>query len=91
VLDESLKGGISVKFFPASIIKRYFYDLAGAFRIVKRQIGKPVVNIEPVAPSATAPSVAFASGRRAVFISSTRATAHNLYMLIYEETPFYRG
>jgi hypothetical protein len=36
MLYEGLKGGISVKFFPASIIERYFYDLAGTFRVVKR-------------------------------------------------------
>jgi hypothetical protein len=89
MLDEGLEGGIPVKFLPAAIVEGNFYDLAGAFRIVKGQIGKPVVNIEPVASSAAAPAVALASGRRSIFISSTRATAHKVYMLIYEETPLY--
>jgi hypothetical protein len=45
MFNKGLKGGIPVKFLPAAVIEGDFYDLAGAFRIVKRQVGKPVVNI----------------------------------------------
>jgi hypothetical protein len=45
MFDKGLKGSVPEKFLPAAVIEGYFYDLAGAFGVVKRQVGKPVVNI----------------------------------------------
>jgi hypothetical protein len=45
MFDKGLQGGIPVEFLPASIIKRDFYDLAGAFGVMKGEICEPIMNI----------------------------------------------
>jgi hypothetical protein len=64
---------ISVKIFPASLVKRDFYNFAIAFRIAKWKVRKPIVNIHAITSASTASTVAFASIRLA---GTTTCTTH---------------
>jgi hypothetical protein len=57
-----MNSGIPVKVFSASVIERYFYNLAVSRRITERQVTQPIVHIHPVTTTRAATAIAFTTG-----------------------------
>jgi hypothetical protein len=70
---ENLQGAIPEEILSAAVVETDFHHPAGSFRITERQVGQPVVHIEPVATAGTASAVALAS---IGFAGPTRGTSH---------------
>jgi hypothetical protein len=54
-----MNSGIPEEIFTAAIVETDLNSLAGTRRVAKRKVGKPVMNIHPVAASCAATAITF--------------------------------
>src|SRR5580692_8580884 len=75
-LVKNLGRRIPEIFLPAPLIKEHLDGPAPALRIAERQIRQPVIYIQPVTSTGTAPAIALATRRLASLGSATITASH---------------